>query len=83
MEENNELNFNNRIDLEQLKQAVLNIKESLGKVIIGQENFIDLLLVALLADGHVLIEGVPGSLKATVGAAPLISNSDGTGKALT
>jgi len=61
--ENNDVNFNNRIDLEGLKQAVINIKLELGKTIIGQENFIDLLLVALLADGHVLIEGVPGVAK--------------------
>ncbi|MDX1828328.1 MAG: MoxR family ATPase [Lutibacter sp.] len=61
--ENNDVNFNNRIDLEGLKQAVINIKSELGKTIIGQENFIDLLLVALLADGHVLIEGVPGVAK--------------------
>jgi MoxR-like ATPase len=61
--ENKEVNFNNRIDLEGLKQAVINIKSELGKTIIGQENFIDLLLVALLADGHVLIEGVPGVAK--------------------
>jgi MoxR-like ATPase len=61
--ENKEVNLNNRIDLEGLKQAVINIKSELGKTIIGQENFIDLLLVALLADGHVLIEGVPGVAK--------------------
>jgi MoxR-like ATPase len=61
--ENKEVNFNNRIDLEKLKEAVVNIKTELGKIIIGQENFIDLLLVALLADGHVLIEGVPGVAK--------------------
>ncbi len=61
--ENKDVNFNNRIDLEGLKQAVINIKSELGKTIIGQENFIDLLLVALLADGHVLIEGVPGVAK--------------------
>ena len=61
--ENNGVNFNNRIDLEDLKQAVINIKSELGKTIIGQENFIDLLLVALLANGHVLIEGVPGVAK--------------------
>lgn len=61
--ENRDVNFNNRIDLEDLKQAVINIKSELGKIIIGQENFIDLLLVALLADGHVLIEGVPGVAK--------------------
>jgi len=57
------MDFQNRIDLSALKEAVDNIKRELGKVIIGQEDFIDLLLVALLADGHVLIEGVPGVAK--------------------
>jgi len=61
--ENNDLNFENRIDLEKLKKAVIQIKAELGKIIVGQENFIDLLIVALLADGHVLIEGVPGVAK--------------------
>ncbi len=61
--ENNDLNFNNRIDLEKLKNAVTKIKEELGKIIIGQEEFINLLIVSLLADGHVLIEGVPGVAK--------------------
>ncbi len=67
MDENNttneELNFNNRIPLEELKQAVGQIKKELAKVIIGQENFIELLIVSLLVDGHVLIEGVPGIAK--------------------
>ncbi len=62
MEEQN-LNFDNRIPLEDLKEAVDTIKQELGKVIIGQENFIELLIVALLAEGHVLIEGVPGIAK--------------------
>ncbi|WP_298263151.1 MoxR family ATPase [uncultured Lutibacter sp.] len=61
--ETNDLNFNTRIDLEHLKNAVIQIKEELSKIIVGQENFIDLLMVALLADGHVLIEGVPGVAK--------------------
>lgn len=61
--ENNDLNFENRIDLEKLKNAVIQIKAELGKIIVGQENFIELLIVALLADGHVLIEGVPGVAK--------------------
>ncbi len=61
--ENNNLNFQNRIDLEKLKNTVTQIKEELGKIIVGQEQFIDLLIVALLADGHVLIEGVPGVAK--------------------
>jgi len=61
--ENQELEFNNRIPLEDLKLAVAQIKAELGKVIIGQQEFIELLIVALLADGHVLIEGVPGIAK--------------------
>lgn len=59
----NDLNFNARIDLEGLKNAVDNIKTELRKVIVGQDNFVELLIAALLADGHVLIEGVPGIAK--------------------
>ncbi|MCK0157548.1 MoxR family ATPase [Cellulophaga sp. F20128] len=63
MEENNDINFDNRIPLEDLKNAVNTIKAELSKVIIGQERFVELLIVALLVDGHVLIEGVPGIAK--------------------
>ena len=59
----NDLNFDNRIPLEELKKAVADIKTELAKVIVGQENFIELLIVSLLVDGHVLIEGVPGIAK--------------------
>lgn len=58
-----EINFDNRIPLEGLKQAVNDLKAQLSKVIVGQEDFVELLIVALLADGHVLIEGVPGIAK--------------------
>ncbi|MEP6845041.1 MAG: MoxR family ATPase [Panacibacter sp.] len=47
----------------QLNEAVRKIKDEIGKVIVGQEQMIDLLIAALLADGHVLIEGVPGVAK--------------------
>ncbi|MFK7834516.1 MAG: AAA family ATPase [Winogradskyella sp.] len=60
---NDDLNFDNRIQLDDLKNAVDSIKAELRKVIIGQDNFVELLIVALLADGHVLIEGVPGIAK--------------------
>jgi len=60
---NDGLNFKNRIDLSELKNAVSTIKSELSKVIIGQENFVELLIVSLLVDGHVLIEGVPGIAK--------------------
>ncbi|WP_196894908.1 AAA family ATPase [Aureivirga marina] len=63
MEENNEIFFENRIDLEALKNAVDKIKTQIGKVLVGQEEFLEFLIVSLLADGHVLIEGVPGVAK--------------------
>src|ERR1700712_24003 len=50
-------------DIEQLSDAVKIVKTEIGKVIVGQENMIDLLIAAILADGHVLIEGVPGVAK--------------------
>src|SRR5882672_4595793 len=55
--------FENRLDLSGLQQNVQRVREEIGKVIVGQESMIDLLLTALLADGHVLIEGVPGVAK--------------------
>ena len=58
-----EINFNTRIPLEELQLAVGSLKSQLGKVIIGQDNFIELLITGLLAEGHVLIEGVPGVAK--------------------
>lgn len=61
--ENNNLNFNNRLELQELLEAVAQIKTQLHKVIVGQKDFIDLLIIALLADGHVLIDGVPGIAK--------------------
>ena len=57
------MEFNNRIPLEDLKNSVDAIKTELKKIIVGQDNFVELLIVALLADGHVLIEGVPGIAK--------------------
>lgn len=65
---NNETNtehiaFENRIDLSELQECVFNIKKQLQKVIVGQKEMMDLLLVSLLANGHVLIEGVPGVAK--------------------
>lgn len=52
-----------RIDLTPLTTAVDAIRAEIGKVIVGQHETIDLLLTTLLANGHVLIEGVPGVAK--------------------
>ncbi|SHG95841.1 AAA family ATPase [Flagellimonas flava] len=61
--ENNDLNFDSRVPLEELKNTVEEIKQELSRIIVGQHNFIDLLIVSLLVDGHALIEGVPGIAK--------------------
>lgn len=60
MEENA---FENRVDLSALNENVQKIKDEVGKVIVGQEQMVMLLITAILADGHVLIEGVPGVAK--------------------
>src|SRR2546426_11513924 len=39
------------------------LRTEIGKVIVGQEQLVDRLLVGLLANGHVLLEGVPGLAK--------------------
>ena len=57
------LQFNSRVDLTALQQSVEQIKSELGKVIIGQQNMIELLIVSILANGHSLVEGVPGVAK--------------------
>jgi MoxR-like ATPase len=62
-QEENSLEFNSRIDLTKLRAAVSQIKTELGKVIIGQKDMIELLIISILADGHSLIEGVPGVAK--------------------
>jgi MoxR-like ATPase len=63
VEEAKPLQFEQRIDLGNLSEAVKKIKSELAKVIVGQEEMIDLLVVSILANGHSLIEGVPGVAK--------------------
>ena len=55
--------FEQRTDLSKLNAAVNQIKAVLGTIIVGQQDSIDLLIAGILADGHVLIEGVPGVAK--------------------
>ena len=57
------LEFKNRIDISKLQETVFKIKAELKKVIVGQKDMMDLLIVSLLANGHALIEGVPGVAK--------------------
>lgn len=55
--------FSNRVDLNNISNAAEKIKKEIAKYVIGQTQMTELLLIALLADGHVLLEGVPGVAK--------------------
>lgn len=55
--------FQARTDLTALSQAVVAIRNEIKKIIVGQDEMVKLIIAALLADGHVLIEGVPGVAK--------------------
>src|ERR1700761_6942911 len=55
--------FDKRTDLSKLSAAVEQIKATLAKIIAGQQDSIDLIIAGILADGHILIEGVPGVAK--------------------
>ena len=55
--------FEQRIDLIQLHTKIEEVRNEIGKVIVGQASMVDMLVTAILADGHVLIEGVPGVAK--------------------
>lgn len=53
----------NKLDISLVQNTVYRVKNEISKVIIGQHKMIDYMLIALLTDGHVLIEGVPGIAK--------------------
>jgi len=58
-----DIHFESRIDLSELQQNMEAVRQELKKVIVGQDKMIDHLLVAMLSNGHVLLEGVPGVAK--------------------
>jgi MoxR-like ATPase len=60
---NENVNFQSRIDLNKLQESIVDIKAELSSVIVGQHKMIDQLLVAILSNGHILLEGVPGVAK--------------------
>ncbi|HZH00206.1 MAG TPA: MoxR family ATPase [Flavisolibacter sp.] len=55
--------FGQRTDLTALSEAVIAVRQQIKKVIVGQDELVQLIITALLADGHVLLEGVPGVAK--------------------
>ena len=55
--------FEQRSNVTELNHALDQIRAEIKKVIVGQQQLIDLLLIGILCDGHILIEGVPGVAK--------------------
>ena len=60
-------------DIDQIKDSIeheskfiQDIRDSIQKVIIGQDDLIEKLLLAILSDGHILLEGVPGLAKTLI-----------------
>ena len=48
---------------EKYSEKIKKVHSEISKIIVGQENIIEKLLIALISDGHILIEGVPGLAK--------------------
>jgi len=54
-----------RSDLERVSEHFVALREEIARVVVGQNYMVERILVALLADGHILLEGVPGLAKTT------------------
>ncbi|MBM3393887.1 MAG: MoxR family ATPase [Betaproteobacteria bacterium] len=63
------------LTLDQATHAVANLRAEIGKAVVGQREVIDQTLMALMASGHVLIEGVPGLGKTLLARALALSLS--------
>ncbi|MCH8905242.1 MAG: MoxR family ATPase [Bacteroidetes bacterium] len=61
MDENS--TFETSKELKQIQDSVQQIKDEIGKIIVGQEQMIENMIIALLCEGHVLVEGMPGIAK--------------------
>jgi MoxR-like ATPase len=68
-----ELQSGHNLNLEPLQTAVNQVHGQVGKYLVGQKNLVDMMLVGLFCNGHILIEGVPGIAKTT--AAKLIAKA--------
>src|SRR5579872_6639489 len=69
--------FGERTSLQAFSESLSQLKLEMAKVIVGQEAMIELLIAGILADGHILIEGVPGVAKTLT--AKLLSRSISVG----
>ena len=56
-------------EIRQVQDAARTVRQNIGRVIVGKEEVVDQLMVALLCEGHVLFEDVPGIGKTTLAKA--------------
>ena len=56
-------NMTSRVDLTAFADKIQQLRDTIAQTIVGQTEAIDLILTTILADGHVLLEGVPGVAK--------------------
>lgn len=56
-------NFRSRIDLTQVTEKIAKVLDECSKLIVGQTDLLELMVTCILADGHILLEGVPGIAK--------------------
>ena len=54
------------ISLQQITDQMQQVRDEIGKIIVGQDDVVEGVLIALVAGGHVLLEGVPGLGKTTL-----------------
>lgn len=63
--------------IEKQSKFVLDLKKGIGKVIVGQEELINKILISIISNGHVLLEGVPGLAKTlTINTIANLINAD-------
>ncbi len=55
--------FKQSLNLQPLQDSIKKIRDEFAKVVIGQEDLLDLMITCILAEGHILLEGVPGIAK--------------------
>lgn len=66
----------NQLDVSMIKDKVEAVRAELAKVLVGQQDLVDIMLAAFFIDGHVLLEGVPGIAKTLT--AKLLASALGT-----
>ncbi|MCX6688212.1 MAG: MoxR family ATPase [Methanoregula sp.] len=52
--------------IQEISQLYTTVNEKIGTFVVGNQKLVDFILVAMLSEGHILIEGVPGTAKTTI-----------------